>query len=306
MASYLIPYLDPKKNDGEEDPLFSEYTYGDKKQRGKTLRDNVRKGDYLFFHTSSQNKRFITAFYEVEELMDIKQAKADIIIKMKYRNPHLLSIESEENEVIVFGNPVRSLVLNPPLEIDKNLLKELSISFNPSKNQTNLQAISSKLRSWLKLESKQIEQLLKIIYEIQTKDFLTKQQLSIEEIRQISESDIEQFIFDNPSELKNGLICLNRQYQFKDGKRLDLLLEDHNTNKIFIVEIKKGYIGAEVIKQIKGYISNYEKEKNIIGVKGIIVCQGILPHFENYVMDQLLKEKIEIYQYGWMFSMKKL
>jgi hypothetical protein len=66
LSSYLIPYVDPKKNGGEEDPLFSEYTYGDKGHRGAILKSRVINGDYLFFHKSIGNKLFITAFYEVE------------------------------------------------------------------------------------------------------------------------------------------------------------------------------------------------------------------------------------------------
>jgi hypothetical protein len=80
LASYLIPYIDPKKNDGEEDPLFSEYTYGDKGSRGDTLKNKVAKGDYLFFHTSVRNKLCITAFYQVEEVMDIVSTRMDNII----------------------------------------------------------------------------------------------------------------------------------------------------------------------------------------------------------------------------------
>lgn len=34
LANYLIPYVDSKRNDGEEDLMFREFTYGDKGTRG--------------------------------------------------------------------------------------------------------------------------------------------------------------------------------------------------------------------------------------------------------------------------------
>ncbi|WP_019415910.1 endonuclease NucS domain-containing protein [Paenisporosarcina sp. TG20] len=306
MTSYLIPYLDPKRNDGEEDPLFSEYTYGDKGGRGYTLKNKVFKGDYLFFHTSIKNKRFITAFYEVEEVMDIQKARADKIIMMKYRNPHLISTKIQDNEVIVFGNPIKSVVLHTPLEINRAVLGELSILFTPSPNQTELGALSSKFRNWSALTDVQIKLLLQKVNDLHNQSYLRQKQLSSDEIRQLSEADIEQFLANNPSVLDKDLIFLGRQHQLIDGKRLDLLVKNVKTQQIYIVEIKKNEIGPEVLKQIKGYIKRYEDEENIKDVKGIIVCKGILPHFEAEVVKQLTKEKIQIYQYGWMFSIQPM
>lgn len=48
MSSYIIPNLDPKKHNREEDPLFSEYTYRDDGARGMILKAKVSKGDFLF------------------------------------------------------------------------------------------------------------------------------------------------------------------------------------------------------------------------------------------------------------------
>jgi len=303
LTSYLIPYIDPKKNDGEEDPLFSEYTYGDKGSRGDTLKNRVKKGDYLFFHTSIRNKRYITAFYEVEEVMEIQRARTDNIIMMKYRNPHLISTETQENEVIVFGNPIKSLVLHTPLELNEELLLELSINYNPSSNQTALAALSSKFRNWFALTDIQIELILQKVNTLHNESYLKQKQLSSDEIRQLSEADIEQFLADNPEVLGADLIFVDRQHQFRDGKRLDLLMKNSVTNQVHIVEIKKEDIGPEVLKQIKGYIDRYESEENTRDIKGIIVCKGILPHFEDEILKQS-KGRIQIFQYGWMFSIQ--
>lgn len=306
MTNYLISYLDPKKNDGEEDPLFSEYTYGDKEEGGRRLKNNVKKDDYIFFHTSQKNRRVITAFYKVEEIMDIQSARADKIIKIKYRNPHLLSDITRKDEMIVFGNPIKSLILKNPLEINKALLNQLNINYNPSINQTDLQALSSKFRKWFKLTDQQVEILINKIDEEQSNSYLSKKQLTGDEIRQLREVDIEQFIANNPSELGDDFKLVSRQMQFQDGKRLDLLVQSKKTMEFYIVEIKKGYIGLKVLKQIKGYIKRFESEKSVTGVKGIIVCQGILPHFEDDVLKKAFNDNIEIFQYGWMFSLQKI
>ncbi len=75
VASYLIPYLDPKKNDGEEDPMLTEYTYGDVGERGRILSKNVKQGDFLFFHTNIRGFNQLTAYYYVEKMCSVADAK---------------------------------------------------------------------------------------------------------------------------------------------------------------------------------------------------------------------------------------
>ncbi|WP_263703490.1 HNH endonuclease [Bacillus thuringiensis] len=174
MPSYIIPYLDPKKHNREEDPLFSEYTYGDEGNRGMILETRVSKGDFLFFYKSIENNPCITAFYEVEKVLDIHKAKMDNTIMMKYRNPHLFRNEIQENEVIVFGNPEKSMILDTPLIVNETLLEELSIDYNPSPNHTELQALTLKLR-WKRLNNSQVKLLLKKVNPLHNEGFLTLQ-----------------------------------------------------------------------------------------------------------------------------------
>lgn len=174
LNSYLIPYLDPKKNGGEEDPLFSEYTYGDKGNRGEILKTKISEGDFLFFYKSIENNPCITAFYEVEKVLDIHKAKMDNTVMMKYRNPHLFRNEIQENEVIVFGNPEKSMILDTPLVVNETLLEELSIDYNPSPNHTELQALTLKLR-WKRLNNSQVKLLLKKVNLLHNESFLTLQ-----------------------------------------------------------------------------------------------------------------------------------
>ncbi len=172
LNSYLIPYLDPKKNDGEEDPLFSEYTYGDKGNRGEILNTMVSKGDFLFFHRSIGKKLYITAFYEVEKVLGIQKARMDNTIMVNYRNHHLFNDKVQENEVIVFGNPDKSVILDTPLEVNRELLIELSIPYNPSPNQTELGALSSKFRNWFLLTESQVRLILQKANPLYNESFL--------------------------------------------------------------------------------------------------------------------------------------
>ncbi len=171
LTSYIVPYLDPKKHDREEDPLFSEYTYGDEGNRGIILKTKVSKGDFLFFYKSIANTPCITAFYEVEKVLDIHKAKMDNTIMMKYKNPHLFRNKVQENEVIVFGNPEKSMILDTPLVVNRALLGELSIDYNPSPNLTELQALTLKFR-WKRLNNSQVKLLLKKVNSLHNDSFL--------------------------------------------------------------------------------------------------------------------------------------
>ncbi len=42
------------------DPFFTEFTYGDRGDRGYKLKSDVNRGDYIFFHTSRGGKKLIT------------------------------------------------------------------------------------------------------------------------------------------------------------------------------------------------------------------------------------------------------
>ena len=95
--------------------MFEEYTYGDVGSRGRKLQKTVNKGDYLFFHTSMKKQRVITAFYYVEELLSVQMAIHDSHITSKFRNPHLMKELADQNDTIVFGNPIYSLILKSPL-----------------------------------------------------------------------------------------------------------------------------------------------------------------------------------------------
>lgn len=61
LMSYIISYLDPKIHSREEEPLFSEYSYGDGEKNGRILKAQVSKEGFLFYK-SIENILCITAF----------------------------------------------------------------------------------------------------------------------------------------------------------------------------------------------------------------------------------------------------
>ncbi|CRK80383.1 endonuclease NucS domain-containing protein [Neobacillus massiliamazoniensis] len=299
MASYLIGYVDPEKNNSHEDPMFQELTYGDLKLNGEKLL-GVNKGDYLFFHKTIYDKRYITAYYFVEEVHLVKNLLDDPLIIDKYNNPHLKKKISDLNinETIVFGNPIRSKVLEIPLELNEGLLKQLSRPAKLNADQTTLAAISSALRTWKELNVSDITLLLVLIKGNEKKGRLNNRLLSTEEVFHVLERDIEKYIASNPEILGEGLKLLKQQHVFSDESRLDLLLKDTLNDEIIVVEIKKDRIGREVKQQLKHYMRLCEDELGYSNIKGLVVCPGILPYFE----DELLtakKENIFVKIFGW-------
>lgn len=227
MNSYIIPYLDPKKNKFEEDPLFSEYTYGDDGHRGLILKTKVSKGDILFFYKTIENKPCITAFYEVEKVLDIQKAKMDKTITMNYQNPHLFRNKVQENEVIVFGNPEKSMILETPLVVDRSLLEKLSIDYTPSPNHTELQALTLKLR-WKRLNYSQVQLLLEKVNPLHNESFLKLQKdlespivLDKTEKESVVKSRIGQSIF------KKALLAVEKKCRLCGVSNERLLVASH-------------------------------------------------------------------------------
>jgi len=306
MKGFLIPYIDPRKLDGHEDPMFSEYTYGDVNLRGKKLQVEVSKGDCLFFHTSYKRKRVITAYYIVEEVIAVDKAKENRFIMSKYKNPHLFDEQPYEFNTVVFGNPITSNILPIPFVLDKTLLSNLSKKLNFNPNQTDLAAMASTLRNWISLVNEDVEFLLEKI-ETSQKENLSKKNifLSSYEIAALDEWEIEQFLTQNPSLLRNDISIYKQQYIFPSGKRLDLLLKhSENNSHLIVVEVKKDMITKDAYKQLTGYMKETKTVFGCSKVEGVIVCSGIHPVFEDFYLKKIEEGKIQILLYGWGFDLR--
>lgn len=278
--------------------MLSEFTYGDENGRGKKLQ-SLSQDDILFFHTTKRGKKVITAYYIVEYALPTEQAKKDNRISSKYNNPHLKKNVLANNDAIVFGNPITSLILRRPLEITREVIEGLpKKKLNLSEKQTELGAVSSTLRNWIKLDEKDINYLLNLIYKNEKEGILKDTLLSSDEITQIDEVDIEDYICSNPLTLGVGLELCSRQYILPSNKRIDILMKDVTNNSLVVVEVKKGPLGRDALKQIKAYISEVKKEFNTNSVKGILVGSRVLPAFE----EVYAKEKeVKTFLYSWKF-----
>lgn len=295
----LIPYV----RLSHPDPAFDEFTYGDGGQRARKLKSDLNKGDYVFFHTSRNGKKHITAYYVVDRVLDTVDACRDRAIQAKYKNPHIVECLAQkrpihsDDDAIVFGDPIKSRAFEKrPLLFNRELAEKLSLNIKFPANRLETQVIGSATRAWRKLTDKDVKVLLKAIA-AEHKRVRQYSLRSSEEVAETLEKDIEHFIAHNPALLGNLLgkrLKLAKQQKFIGDGRLDLLFEDREENWV-IVEVKLNRIGRDALQQIKTYIHDLREETNK-HISGVIVCAGVMPAFE----DELRKQRdIRILVYGW-------
>ena len=126
--------------------------------------------------------------------------------------------------------------------------------------------------------------------------FDTETLLSTDEVAEIIEKDIENFIEKTPALIGKSLKLKRRQFDTPVG-RIDLLFEDKQANPI-VVELKLNKIGRGAIKQLRRYMGWIKKEIKK-DATGIIVCKGVMPAFEEEFKN--LKD-IKILCYGWQLK----
>lgn len=293
--NYLGPYiwLDPP------DPDLDEFTYGEHGYRGRRLLKNVKKGDYIFFHTKTHRQKVISAYFVVDRIMRTMDVQDDPHLSLKYHAPHLDHEDPDENDVIVFGDPIESRKLRRPLPFDRRLAKRLDLAVKFRKDRTDTQSIGSACREWRELSQEQVQLLLDEIEDWE-KDIITDDTLlSTDEISQFLERDLENYLTKNPHILGKRLKVSRRQMDTPKG-RLDLLLEDRRGNLV-VAELKLDLIGRDAIQQLKRYMSfvGHERRRR---VRGIIVCRGVLPAFEEDLSEL---EDISILVYGWKMGIQE-
>jgi len=302
MVSLLIPY---RALSDHLDPDLDEFTYGDSKARAEKLKKKLKRGDFVFFHSTIRKRHFITAYFVVDRVLDTSQAASERAIADKYKNPHILEYlrgeRRDEPDAVLFGDPILSKKLLHPLPFDQALAGKTSLGIPFYEELTENQCIGSATRQWRVLTEADVETIREEIRKYEAKSFATDLMLSTDEIQEIREIDLENFLVEKSRILGPELILKGRQIVTPTG-RIDLLYEDVTADNIVIVELKLGYIGKDTIAQLRGYMHELKAETEK-GVKGIIVCQGVLPTFQEQLNDL---KNIKILRYGWKLCVNSL
>jgi len=205
------------------DPLFKEFTYGDVGARARKLKKDLQKGNYVFFHTSVGGRKYITAYYVVDRVLDTAEAVKDRNIIAKYKNPHILEFLQGERtgvdeDVILFGDPITSKILERPLLFDKNLAEKLSLNIKFPKGKTETQTIGSATRAWRELTDKDVEIILEATKSLEKEGICVETILSTDEVTEIIEKDLENFIEKNPNLIGESLRLERRQLDTPVGR----------------------------------------------------------------------------------------
>lgn len=294
MVHLLIPYVPLADH---WDPILEEFTYGDVRSRARKLKRDLKRGDYVFLHTTVHGRRYITAYYVVDRVLDTSQAASNRAIVDKYKIPHIAEYlngeRRTEDDAILFGDPIESRKLPRPLPFNKKLASKLSLGITFKKGFSENQCVGSQTRQWRTLTNKDVETLLSEIKDYEREGLTADVILSTDEVLEIREVDLENFIMNNTHLMGSNLVFKSRQRDTKAG-RLDLLFEDPRKNLV-VVELKLNEIGRSAIDQLKGYIRQI-REDTKKEVRGIMVCKDILPTFVNE-FGKL--RNIKIFHYGW-------
>lgn len=297
MVHLLIPYVPLPDH---HDPMLEEFTYGDVDVRARKLKRDLKRGDYVFLHTTIRGRRYITAYYVIDRVCDTSEAASNKAIVAKYQNPHIKEYfegwRRERDDVMIFGDPILSRKLQRPLLFDRTLAEKLSLNIRFRKDLTENQCLSSATRQWRNLTEGDVSVLLSEIEKSEKEGFGTDTILSTDEILEIREADLENFIVKNSGLIDSDLTLRGRQIDTREG-RLDLLFEDKNKNLV-VVELKLNEIGRGAVNQLRRYIHQVKKDTKK-QVRGVIVCKDILPAF----VDEFKKLRdIQIFHFGWKLT----
>lgn len=303
MVNLLIPYT---RLPHHQDPMLDEFTYGDSGKRARKLKQQVSKGDMMFFHTTAKIGRCITAYYVADRVLDVEDAAKNNLIRRKYRNPHIGDyltgqVDPQEDNAILFGDPILSKVLTRPLPFDRKLAKSLSLGIPFTKARSDAACITSATRQWRELARSDVRLLRREIRK-QEKAYASARRLfSTDEVHELQETDLEEIVARNPVLLEAGLTLEDRQIELTPDDRIDLLFRRRDSERV-VVEMKAGLIGRSALEQIKRYMHKVRKAYKS-QTRGIIVCKGVqeafLPVFER-------AEGVKVHRYGWKFGLAQI
>ena len=248
-------------------------------------------------HTTLKGSRYITAYYVVDKVLDTSVASLNEAIVTKYQNIHIKEYldgeRRDEDDTVVFGDPILSYKLKRPLIFDKRLAEKLSLNIEFKKGFSVNQCIASATRAWRELTKKDVDSLLSEIRQNEQRGFDQKTILSTDEVMEILEMDLEDFLEKNSKLIGDDIKLIGRQIPVPTG-RIDLLFES-KSNELIVVELKLNAIGTDAINQIRRYISDLRNETKK-DVSGVIVCKSVMPIFSEKFKNL---KNIKILFYGW-------
>ncbi len=262
MVNLLIPYV---RLPDHLDPLLDEFTYGDVETRANKLKKDLKKGEYVFFHTTTRGRHYITAFYVVDRVLDTSEAAKDKLIAAKYENPHIpefLEGERSGDDVLLFGDPILSRKLPRPLPFDKRLAERLSLEIPFTPERSELSCIASATRQWRELTKEDVKILLQEIQEIGTTSMISQALLSTDEVEELCEIDLEKLIARNPDLLEKGLTLHARHFEVTAADEIDLLFTDKKGDYV-VVELKLESVGRRALTQTRRYIHEIKKPRRM-------------------------------------------
>ena len=95
------------------------------KARAEKLKNNLKRGDFVFFHSTIRGRHFMTAYFVVDRVLDTSQAASERAITDKYKNPHIVEFlrgeRRDETDAVLFGDPILSKKLLHPLPFQSGL-----------------------------------------------------------------------------------------------------------------------------------------------------------------------------------------
>jgi hypothetical protein len=295
-VNLLIPYVASLDH---PDPLLDEFTYGDVDRRALKLKNDLQKGDFVFFHTTLR-EHVITAYYVVDRVLDTRKVFNDRLLIAKYRNPHIDRHRAPRREdAILFGDPISSKKLTIPLPFGRRLAEKLSLRINFASGRTELSSIASATRAWRTLTPRDVDTLLQEIDNFEKSPLTSEVILSTDEILEFRETDLEDIIMRNPDLLGESLTFVRRQSDVPQIGRIDLLFTDKEGDYV-IVELKLGSIGRDAATQIRRYMHDLKPSEGR-RVRGIIICKDVLPAFRELYEKM---EDVKVFYYGWKASLQ--
>lgn len=117
MEHILITYSAECAEEGHVDPNFTQLVYGNSRKNGDIIKKHIIPGSYIFFNANIEQKRFITAYFEVEKILIRGQHDSEI---------NALKCDAKVDEVVVIGDRNHSKILTAPLLLDRALMGKLT------------------------------------------------------------------------------------------------------------------------------------------------------------------------------------